>query len=46
MSMLEADTNIQKTKEKYKRIISYGNKLGYQTFIDVSPRLFKKLVST
>ena len=43
MSMLEVQGSIAETKEKYKKIISLGNKLGYQTFLDVSPRLFQKL---
>lgn len=43
MSMLEVQGSINETKEKYKKIISVGNKLGYQTFLDVSPRILKKL---
>lgn len=43
MSMLEVQGSIAETKEKYKKIIFLGNKLGYQTFLDVSPRLFQKL---
>ncbi|WP_082587019.1 MupG family TIM beta-alpha barrel fold protein, partial [Lactobacillus pasteurii] len=43
MSMLEVQGSVEETKAKYKKIIGFGNSLGYQTFIDVSPRLFKKL---
>lgn len=30
-------------KAKYKKIIEYGNQLGYQTFLDVAPQIFDKL---
>lgn len=43
MSMLEVQGSVEETKEKYKKIISMGNRLGYQTFLDVSPRIFKDL---
>ena len=43
MSMLEVQGSVEETKEKYKKIISIGNRLGYQTFLDVSPRIFKDL---
>lgn len=43
MSMLEIQGSPTETQAKYKKIIEYGNKLGYQTFLDVSPQLFKKL---
>ncbi|CCI82427.1 DUF871 domain-containing protein [Lactobacillus hominis] len=43
MSMLEVQGTVEQTKENYKKIISYGNKLGYQTFLDVSPRILNKL---
>lgn len=43
MSMLEVQGGVKETKDKYKKIISVGNKLGYQTFLDVSPRIFKEL---
>lgn len=43
MSMLEIQGSPAETQAKYKKIIEYGNKLGYQTFLDVSPQLFKKL---
>ena len=43
MSMLEVQGSIEETKAKYQKIIGFGNSLGYQTFIDVSPQLFKKL---
>lgn len=43
MSMLEVQGSPEETPAKYKKIIDYGNKLGYQTFLDVSPQLFKKL---
>lgn len=42
MSMLEVQGSVEETKAKYQKIISFGNSLGYQTFIDVSPGLFKK----
>ncbi|MFT8410736.1 MAG: MupG family TIM beta-alpha barrel fold protein [Schleiferilactobacillus perolens] len=41
MSMLEAD-DPEGTKAKFKKIIAYGNKLGYSTVLDVSPRIFDK----
>lgn len=43
MSMLEVQGIPEETQAKYKKIIDYGNKLGYQTFLDVSAQLFKKL---
>lgn len=43
MSMLEVQGSPAKTQAKYKKIIEYGNKLGYQTFLDVSPQLFDQL---
>ena len=43
MSMLEVQGSPEETQAKYKKIIDYGNKLGYQTFLDVSAQLFKKL---
>ena len=43
MSMLEVQGSVEETKAKYQKIIGFGNSLGYQTFIDVSPGLFKKL---
>lgn len=43
MSMLEVQGSPEETKDKYKKIIDYGNQLGYQTFLDVSPQLFDKL---
>lgn len=43
MSMLEVQGSPTETQAKYKKIIEYGNKLGYQTFLDVSPKLFKEL---
>lgn len=43
MSMLEVQGSVEETKAKYQKIIGFGNSLGYQTFIDVSPQLFKKL---
>ena len=43
MSMLEVQGSPAETQVKYKKIIEYGNKLGYQTFLDVSPQLFDQL---
>ncbi|CAJ1179401.1 hypothetical protein FD33_GL001048 [Companilactobacillus paralimentarius DSM 13238 = JCM 10415] len=43
MSMLEVQGSIEETKAKYQKIVDVGNKLGYQTIIDVSPRIFKQL---
>lgn len=43
MSMLEVEGSADETKNKYKKIIGVGNDLGYQTFIDVAPKIFKKL---
>lgn len=43
MSMLEVQEDSEKIKAKYQKIIDVGNKLDYQTFLDVSPKLFKKL---
>ena len=43
MSMLEVQGSPAETQAKYKKIIEYGNKLGYQTFLDVSPQLFDQL---
>lgn len=43
MSMLEIKGSLEETKQKFKNIIEYGNKLGYETFLDVSPLIFKKL---
>lgn len=42
MSMLEA-SDPEATKAKFKKIISYGNTLGYDTVLDVSPRIFDDL---
>ncbi len=43
MSMLEVQGSPAETQAKYKKIIEYGNKLGYQTFLDVSPQLSDQL---
>lgn len=43
MSMLEVQGSPEGTKAKYKKIIEYGNKLGFQTFLDVNPAIFKQL---
>ena len=43
MSMLEVQGSPAETQAKYKKIIKYGNKLGYQTFFDVASQLFDKL---
>ena len=43
MSMLEVQGSPAETQAKYKKIIEYGNKLGYQTFFDVASQLFDKL---
>lgn len=42
MSMLEA-TDPEATKAKFKKIIDYGNKLGYKTVLDVAPHIFDQL---
>lgn len=42
MSMLEVQ-DIQTTKAKYQAIIGYAKELGYQTIIDISPRIFTQL---
>lgn len=42
MSMLEAK-DVSTTKEKYQRIIQFGNRHGFSTTLDVSPRIFKQL---
>lgn len=43
MSMLEVSGSVEATKAKYQKIVDVGNKLGYQTIIDVAPRIFKDL---
>ena len=43
MSMLEADESKAATQAKYQKIIDVGNDLGYQTTLDVSPRIFDQL---
>ena len=43
MSMLEVQGSVEETKAKYQKIVDVGNKLGYQTIIDVSPRIFDQL---
>lgn len=43
MSMLEITGSAEETKNKFKKIIDVGNRLGYQTFLDVNPALFKQL---
>ncbi|BBM21891.1 DUF871 domain-containing protein [Lactiplantibacillus pentosus] len=43
MSMLEVSGTVAETKAKYQKIIDVGNQLGYQTILDVSPRIFKQL---
>lgn len=43
MSMLEVSGSVTATKQKYQKIVDIGNRLGYQTIIDVSPRIFKQL---
>ncbi|WP_010579734.1 DUF871 domain-containing protein [Liquorilactobacillus vini] len=43
MSMLEVGDSVEAVKNKYRKIIDVGNRLGYQTFLDVSPRIFQKL---
>ncbi|MHA3067088.1 DUF871 domain-containing protein [Lacticaseibacillus saniviri] len=42
MSMLEA-SDPEATKQKFTRIIAVAKSLGYQTIIDVSPRIFDDL---
>ncbi|KLD60893.1 hypothetical protein WP50_06610 [Lactiplantibacillus plantarum] len=41
--MLEVSGTVAETKAKYQKIIDVGNQLGYQTILDVSPRIFKQL---
>jgi hypothetical protein len=41
--MLEVNDSVSKIKSRYRQIIDFGNDLGYQTFLDVSPRIFKQL---
>lgn len=43
MSMLEVQGTVEETEEKFKKIIKVGNDLGYQTFVDVAPHIFKEL---
>lgn len=43
MSMLEVSGSAAETKLKYQRIVDFGNELGYETIIDVSPRIFDQL---
>ncbi|MDT2757671.1 MupG family TIM beta-alpha barrel fold protein [Enterococcus asini] len=43
MSMLEVQGSVEETKEKFKKIVDVGNELGYQTILDVSPRIFDQL---
>lgn len=43
MSMLEVQGSVADTKAKYQKIVDVGNDLGYQTIIDVSPRIFEQL---
>ncbi|WEV43262.1 MupG family TIM beta-alpha barrel fold protein [Lactobacillus sp. ESL0684] len=42
MSMLEAK-DVEATKKKFQHIIKFGNKHGFSTTLDVSPRIFKQL---
>lgn len=43
MSMLEVTGSAEQTKAKFQKIIDVGNKLGYQTIIDVAPKIFDEL---
>ncbi|MFD1392889.1 DUF871 domain-containing protein [Lacticaseibacillus jixianensis] len=43
MSMLEAGESVEDTKAKYQKIVDVAKTLGYQTIIDVSPRIFDQL---
>ncbi|GEL13279.1 outer surface protein [Lapidilactobacillus concavus] len=43
MSMLEVQGSPKETKAKYQKIVDVGNNLGYQTIIDVAPRIFDEL---
>lgn len=43
ISMLEVNDNRQVVKEKFKKIISFANQLGFETILDVSPNIFDKL---
>lgn len=42
MSMLEAK-DVKTTERKFKKIIEFGNEHGFQTTLDVSPRIFNQL---
>ncbi|CAJ1202643.1 hypothetical protein CPR19092_LGOLGGFK_02488 [Companilactobacillus paralimentarius] len=42
MSMLEAK-DVKATEKKFKKIIEFGNEHGFQTTLDVSPRIFNQL---
>lgn len=43
MSMLEVTSSVAETKQKYQQIVAYANDLGYETIIDVAPRIFDQL---
>ncbi|WP_203663886.1 DUF871 domain-containing protein [Lacticaseibacillus sp. 53-4] len=43
MSMLEAGNSVEETQAKYQTIVGVAKQLGYQTIIDVSPRIFDQL---
>ncbi|WP_461225093.1 DUF871 domain-containing protein [Lacticaseibacillus suihuaensis] len=43
MSMLEVKGTVEETKAEYQKIIDVGNALGYQTILDVAPRIFDQL---
>ncbi|UQS82200.1 MupG family TIM beta-alpha barrel fold protein [Bombilactobacillus folatiphilus] len=43
MSMLEVSGSPEQTKAKFRKIIDVGNDLGYQTIIDVAPKIFDDL---
>lgn len=42
-SLLEIDGDRDEVVNKYREIIEYGNSLGMQTTLDISPRLFDQL---
>ncbi|MFD1441517.1 DUF871 domain-containing protein [Lacticaseibacillus hegangensis] len=42
MSMLEAK-DVQATKKKFSEIIQFGNRHGFATTLDISPRIFDQL---
>lgn len=43
MSMLELTGNRNEELKKYKDLISYANKLGFETILDIAPNIFNDL---